>query len=281
MAEQLSDHRIHESEAVYRIALGLEYDGSAYNGWQVQPHAPSIQGALAAAASAVANEPVTIFGAGRTDTGVHATMQVAHFDTRAERDTESWRRGINSHLPDDINVHWVRPVPETFSARFSALSRAYRYLIVNRATGVALDRQRAWWVRAPLDVSRMQQAAAHLLGEHDFNAFRAVSCQAPSSVRSLTDIRLTRYGACIAFDVRGNAFLHHMIRNIMGTLVKVGKGEAEPGWVAELLKLRDRRLSGMTAPAHGLYFVDVVYPEDYALPTSAAPVLPTTGELYF
>jgi tRNA pseudouridine38-40 synthase len=127
----------------------------------------------------------------------------------------------------------------------------------------------------------MQQAATHLLGEHDFNAFRAASCQAPSSVRTLTDIRLTRSVTCIAFDVRGNAFLHHMIRNIMGTLVKVGKGEADPEWVAEVLKLRDRRLSGMTAPAHGLYFVDVVYPQDYGLPTSAAPVLPTTGELCF
>jgi len=281
MSEQLTDSNPNKSDAIYRVALGLEYDGSAYNGWQVQPHAPSIQGALAAAAAVVANEPVTIFGAGRTDTGVHATMQVAHFDTHAERDTESWRRGINSNLPDDINVHWVRPVPDTFSARFSALSRAYRYLIVNRPTGVALDRHRVWWVRTPLNVARMQEAAAHLLGEHDFDAFRAASCQAPSSVRTLSEISLTHFGTCIALDVRGNAFLHHMIRNIMGTLVKVGKGEADPYWVAELLERRDRRLSGMTAPPQGLYFVDVVYPQDYGLPSCAAPVLPTTGEVYF
>ena len=281
MGDMSSATNTPETDSLYRIALGLEYDGSAYNGWQMQPHAPSIQASLAEAASVVAAESVAMVGAGRTDTGVHATMQVAHFDTHALRDPESWRRGINSNLPADINVHWVRAVPDTFHARFTAVSRAYRYLVLNRVSGSALDRQRAWWVRAPLDLMRMQEAAAHLLGKHDFNAFRASSCQSNSPVRTILELSLRQDASCITLDVRGDAFLHHMIRNIMGTLVKVGAGNAPPDWVAELLAMRDRKLSGITAPPHGLYFVDVVYPEEFDLPSSAASVSPLTGDLLF
>ena len=281
MGDMSSATHTPEIDSLYRIAVGLEYDGSAYNGWQMQPHAPSIQASLAEAASVVAAEPIAVIGAGRTDTGVHATMQVAHFDTRARRDPESWRRGINSNLPADINVHWARAVPDTFHARFTAVSRAYRYLILNRVSGSALDRKHAWWVREALDVVSMQEAATHLLGKHDFNAFRAASCQSNSAVRTIYELSLRQNASCITLDVRGDAFLHHMIRNIMGTLVKVGAGNASPDWVAELLAMRDRKLSGVTAPAHGLYFVDVIYPTEFGLPTSAANVSPLTGDLLF
>ncbi len=281
MSEAFKTLKNEKGDAGYRIALGLEYDGTAYNGWQVQPHAPSVQAELAKAAAVVANEPVAVYGAGRTDTGVHATMQVAHFDTTALRSDDSWRRGINSHLPDDINVHWARPVDNSFSARFSAESRAYRYLILNRSTGAALDRARAWWVRQPLDVAAMQDAASCLIGEHDFSAFRASSCQAPTPMRCLTDVELSSDGAYVALDVRGNAFLHHMIRNITGTLVRVGLEEEPPEWVAEVLASRDRTLSGVTAPAHGLYFTDVAYPARYGLPRGSFPLAPVTGQLRF
>ena len=281
MGDMSSATHTPEIDSLYRIAVGLEYDGSAYNGWQMQPHAPSIQASLAEAASVVAAEPIAVIGAGRTDTGVHATMQVAHFDTRARRDPESWRRGINSNLPADINVHWARAVPDTFHARFTAVSRAYRYLILNRVSGSALDRKHAWWVREALDVVSMQEAATHLLGKHDFNAFRAASCQSNSAVRTIYELSLRQNASCITLDVRGDAFLHHMIRNIMGTLVKVGAGNASPDWVAELLAMRDRKLSGVTAPAHGLYFVDVIYPKEFGLPSSAANVSPLTGDLLF
>ncbi len=281
MGSKAPQVEIEESDAVYRVALGLEYDGSNYNGWQMQPHAPSIQETLAKAASVVANEPVAVFGAGRTDTGVHATMQVAHFDTHALRDQEGWRRGINSNLPNDINVHWVRPVSHEFNARFSAVSRAYRYLLLNCRSGTAIDRKRVWCVSQPLDFDAMREAAAHLVGKHDFDAFRASSCQSKSAVRTILNLELSQYGDCIALDVRGNAFLHHMIRNIMGSLVRVGTGDAEPEWIRLILESRDRTLSGITAPPQGLYFVDVVYPEEFALPVNGAAVSPVVNHLPF
>jgi tRNA pseudouridine38-40 synthase len=270
-----------KSGRLYRIALGLEYDGSNYNGWQMQPHAPSIQEALANAISIVANEPVKVFGAGRTDTGVHATMQVAHFDTVALRDQDSWRRGINSNLPEDINIHWVRPVTAEFNARFSAVSRAYRYLLLNRITGTAIDRKRVWCISSVLNFEAMREAAAYLVGTHDFDAFRASSCQSKSAVRTILNLKLTQNGDSIALDVRGNAFLHHMIRNIMGSLVRVGSGDAEPDWIRFILESRDRTLSGITAPPQGLYFVDVVYPDSFALPANGTPVSPIVEQSPF
>lgn len=248
-----------------RLAIGIEYDGTAYNGWQIQPHAPSVQQYLNEAISAVAAEPIECVGAGRTDTGVHATGQVAHFDTRARRRARSWLLGINSNLPADINVTWVADVNEDFHARFSARSRSYRYVILNRPVRSALLRHRAWWVLKPLDEQRMQQAAESLLGEHDFSSFRAAACQAGSPVRTITELRVSREQAFIYVDCSANAFLHHMVRNLVGSLARVGCGDEGVDWIAEVLAARDRKVSGITAPAAGLTLTAVGYP-DFALP---------------
>ncbi len=247
-------------EPPFRLAIGIEYDGTAYNGWQVQPHAPSVQAALNAAISVVADEPVECVGAGRTDTGVHATGQVAHFDTSARRAQRSWLLGINSNLPPDINLLWVRPVPADFHARFSAGSRSYRYRVLNRSVRSALYRHRAWWVRQPLELAPMEEAALALLGEHDFSSFRASACQAKSPVRTMTQFRVVRAGDWFTFECTANAFLHHMVRNLVGSLVRVGSGEEAPGWIADVLAARDRRVSGITAPAAGLTLTGVAYP---------------------
>lgn len=250
-----------------RLAIGIEYDGTAYNGWQIQPHAPSIQESLNNAVSVVADAPVEVVGAGRTDTGVHATAQVAHFDTGAVRSERSWLLGINSNLPPDISIHWVARVPAEFHARFAARSRSYRYLILNTPVRSALYRHRAWWVLKPLDAQRMHEAAQVLLGEHDFSSFRAAACQASSPVRTMTAIDVQRYGDIIAIDCSANAFLHHMVRNLAGSLMRIGSGEAESGWLAEILAAKDRTVSGMTAPAGGLTLTAVDYP-DFRLPAS-------------
>ncbi|MFQ5634287.1 MAG: tRNA pseudouridine(38-40) synthase TruA [Gammaproteobacteria bacterium] len=253
------------------IALGVEYDGTAYCGWQIQPHAPSIQQSLADAVSVVANEPVRCIGAGRTDTGVHASGQVAHFDTTAERGRRAWLRGINSNLPADISVFNVWPVGADFHARYSATARAYRYVILNRPARSALERHRAWWVHRSLDVDAMKQAASRLLGEHDFSSFRAAGCQAHSAVRKLHRLDIMRSAERIFIDCEANAFLHHMVRNIAGSLVRIGHGEADARWLAELLERRDRRLAGVTAPACGLTLTRVDYPERFGIDTGAMP----------
>ena len=248
-----------------RLAIGIEYDGTAYNGWQIQPHAPSIQQSLNEAISVVADEPVQCVGAGRTDTGVHATGQVAHFDTRAERAERSWLLGINSNLPADINVTWVRQTDQEFHARFSARSRSYRYVILNRPVRSALERHRSWWFMQPLDEQRMREGAALLVGEHDFSSFRAASCQANSPVRTITELTVRRDAQHIYVDCSANAFLHHMVRNLVGSLARVGCGDATVDWLAEVLAARDRRVSGITAPAAGLTLTAVGYP-DFSLP---------------
>lgn len=249
-----------ELQSRQRYALCVEYDGSAYNGWQIQPHAPSIQQALNEAISVVANEQVECTGAGRTDTGVHAAGQIVHFDSSGQRSLRSWLLGVNSNLPPDIAVIWVRPVSSEFHARFSAISRTYRYVILNRPVRSALERNRAWWVHAPLDLERMQAAANFLIGEHDFSAFRAASCQSHSAVRQMAELSVSRSGQNIIIYCRANAFLHHMVRNIVGSLVRVGKAEEKPEWMSYLLKAADRRVSGMTAPAAGLTLMEIGYP---------------------
>jgi len=243
-----------------RFAIGVEYDGSAYNGWQIQPHAPSIQQCLNEAVSVVANSLTECTGAGRTDTGVHASGQVAHFDSAARRTLRSWLMGINSNLPEDISVQWVKSVQPDFHARFSAVARYYRYVIVNRPIRSALERLYAAWVFQPLDHERMAAAAAALVGEHDFSSFRASSCQAHSAVRTLTDLKVSREGDRIYIECGANAFLHHMVRNIVGSLVRVGKGEEQVTWIREILESRDRTVAGMTAPAAGLTLTGVDYP---------------------
>lgn len=249
-----------------RFAAGLEYDGTGYAGWQVQSHAPSVQGALNAAIAAVADHAVSTLAAGRTDAGVHATAQVVHFDSHAVRSNRSWLLGINSNLPDDIAVRWVVPVPDHFHARHAALSRTYCYFISLAPVRPALARHRAWWVREPLEPVAMQAAAARLAGEHDFSAFRGAGCQAKSPVRRLDvlDVRPVDGGLWVV--ARATGFLHHMVRNLVGTLVAVGRGEREPASVSSLLAGRDRRLAPPTAPPQGLYLAAVDYPAEYGLP---------------
>lgn len=259
------------SGATTRLALLVEYDGASYSGWQVQSHAPSVQVALGEAISAVANETVKCTGAGRTDAGVHASGQVAHFDTRADRSLRSWLLGINSNLADDIGVQWVAHVPDEFHARFSALSRSYRYTILNQPVRSPLARDRAWWVREPLDLEAMKIALAVLRGEHDFTSFRAAACQAHSPVRTIQDIEIDRDGDRIVLNCRANAFLHHMVRNIVGSLLPIGLGERDSNWFADVLAARDRKAAGMTAPPHGLCLTAVEYAENFALDTAERP----------
>lgn len=253
----------------FRIALGVEYDGTAYNGWQRQRNGVGVQALLEKALSQVANEPIEVNCAGRTDTGVHACGQVVHFDTRVERSTRGWLLGANSNLPDDINASWARCVNADFHARFSATARHYRYQILNQPVRSSLYRQRAWWVYPELDVHAMQAGADHLLGEHDFSAFRAAGCRASTPFREVTSFTVERNQHWITLDISANAFLQHMVRNITGTLVAVGAGQHSPRWVEQILQGRDRKQSGIAAPAHGLTLVGVSYPADFALPDYA------------
>lgn len=254
-----------------RIALGIEYDGTAYNGWQRQKSGIGIQALVEAAVSSVANEDVEVVCAGRTDAGVHASAQVAHFDTDANRSERNWLLGVNSELPDDINVNWVRFVDDEFHARYSARSRTYRYLILNRAVRSALSRRRAWWVLDPLDEQAMHEAAEYLLGEHDFSAFRATGCQASTAVRKVQLAEVSRNGEWLGITVTANAFLKHMMRNMTGVLVAIGKGGAEPAWAKTVLESRDRKKGGVTAPAHGLMLAAVDYPPQFNIPAGPDP----------
>lgn len=250
-----------------RVAVILEYDGSRFHGWQYQKQGHrSVAGVLQQAIEAVANESVEMVCAGRTDAGVHAAYQVVHFDTAVSRSLRSWVLGINSHLPGDVRVHWAGDAPADFSARFSATARRYRYLIADTPVRPALFRDAISWTHRPLDATAMHRAAQVLRGEHDFSAFRAAGCQARSASRYIEDIRVWRQGAFVLLDITANAFLHHMVRNIAGTLMTVGKGDAPESWVGEVLERQDRRQAGITAPPQGLYLVDVRYPEHFGIP---------------
>lgn len=252
-----------------RIAVGLEYDGTDFVGWQVQRNGRSVQGALEAAVSAVADQRVSVTGAGRTDAGVHARCQVAHFDTHAERTSRQWLLGINSNLSEDAAVRWVRPLDADFHARRSATARRYRYRILERKTRSALLRHRTWWQREALDCGAMTAAASALLGERDFSAFRAAGCQSKTPMRRLTSVALYRADGLLHLEFEANAFLHHMVRNLVGVLVEVGRGDAPPHWAAEVLAARDRTRGGVTAPPQGLTLVGVRYPSRYGLPPPA------------
>lgn len=254
-----------------RYALGVEYDGSDFLGWQrlSQPGEdgpPTLQGALEAALAFVADSHVDTVCAGRTDAGVHAQCQVVHFDSSAQRSPRGWMLGATSRLPDAVCVRWCVPVADDFHARFSARARRYRYRILNRPVRPALGRQWLSWVRQPLDTAAMHRAAQSLRGEQDFSAFRTVHCQAPHARRELQHIAVERNGDEVVVDVQANAFLHHMVRNIVGSLLEVGSGERPEAWIAEVLASRDRTVAGATAPAAGLVFVGPRYPREWNLP---------------
>jgi len=250
--------------------MGIEYDGSAFHGWQLQDQARTVQAVVEAAVARVADHPVRVHCAGRTDRGVHAEEQVIHFDTQARRSERSWVLGTNVNLPPDVAVTWTSPVAPAFHARFSALARHYRYRILCRPTRPALARERGLWLHQDLELERMQAAARSLAGEHDFSSFRALGCQAKSPVRQVHYCELSREGEWLELRIGANGFLHHMVRNIVGVLVAIGRGEAEISWVEELLLIRDRTRGGVTAPPQGLYFVRADYPAEFALPQRRA-----------
>ncbi|MBQ6656949.1 MAG: tRNA pseudouridine(38-40) synthase TruA [Ottowia sp.] len=262
-----------------RIALGLNYAGSNYLGWQSQPEGRTVQDVLEAALARFAGERVRTLCAGRTDTGVHALGQVVHFDSSVQREEFSWVRGVNAFLPPDVAVQWARVAPDGFHARSCALSRRYSYLLLQSRVRGALEARRAGWSFRPLDGAAMREAAQLLLGEHDFSSFRAAGCQAPSPVKTLLRLDISQCGAYWRFDFEGNAFLHHMIRNIMGCLVAVGQGLKPPQWMGEVLAARRRSAAWSTFSADGLYFLGPRYAPEWGMPerTPAFDWLPAPG----
>lgn len=256
-----------------RIALMVEYDGSQYHGWQAQTGLRTVQSALESSLSRVADQDVSVVCAGRTDTGVHATNQIIHFDCDKERNIRAWIHGANSFLPKDVCVRWGREMPETFHARYSALSRSYRYVIHNVTVRPALFRGNVTWQYRQLDHRLMQEASQALLGEQDFTSFRAIECQSKTPMRNVHHLQVTRKGDLVVIDITANAFLHHMVRNIAGTLIAVGSLRKPVAWVEEVLRAKDRKLGAETAPPYGLYLVGVTYPQEFSIPTQLASPL--------
>ncbi len=263
-------------ESMHRVALGIEYKGADFHGFQVQPNGvKTVQQVLEMALSKVADEQITLVCAGRTDAGVHATNQVIHFDTLAVRPEKAWLRGTRPYLPDSVSVRWAREVKPQFHARFSALNRTYRYLLSDAKAPSALLYDQVTWSPRPLNIEPMRKAAAYLVGRHDFTSFRATQCQAKSPVRTIEYLHLVRRDDLIVLEIQANAFLHHMVRNIVGVLLTVGTGDKPPEWVVDVLTARDRSAGGSTAKPNGLYLVGVNYPQEFDLPRC----LP--GPLYF
>lgn len=263
-------------EGMRRFALCVEYDGAAFHGFQVQPSGvATVQQSLQEALSQVAAEPITLVCAGRTDAGVHATAQIIHFDTLALRPEKAWVLGTRAHLPGSISVHWAKEVAPQFHARFSAMSRTYRYLFTDRRRASGLLHRQMTFVHRVLNVELMQQGAAYLIGEHDFTSFRAAQCQAHSPVRSIRHLHIQRRGDLIVLEVQANAFLHHMVRNIVGVLIAIGAGDAAPDWAGQVLAACNRNAGGVTAKPDGLYLVGVEYPSIFNLPASVP------GPLFF
>ncbi|THB69399.1 MAG: tRNA pseudouridine(38-40) synthase TruA [Gammaproteobacteria bacterium] len=253
-----------------KLAACVEYDGTDFHGWQTQSSGcRTVQSEIEAAISKVANEPVAVTCSGRTDKGVHGFGQVIHFETNAIRDERSWTLGITTNLPRDIGVSWVMPVKDDFNARFSALSRRYRYVIYQSMVRPSILRHRVCWSCRRLDAMLMHKGAQHLLGEHDFSSFRAAECQAAHPLRDMQFVDVSSEGDYIYIDIQANAFLHHMVRNIAGVLIQVGEGRQDSPWVKQVLEARDRTAADITAPAQGLYFVSVKYPDEYLIPESS------------
>jgi len=259
-----------------RLALGLSYNGQPYHGWQCQPDGNTVQDHLEAALCRFATQPISTLCAGRTDAGVHGLMQVVHFDPPVQREPFAWVRGTNAFLPPDIAVQWVRPVPATFHARASALARRYAYILLESPVRPSVEAGRVGWVFRPLALHAMRAAAQVLLGEHDFSSFRAAACQAVSPVKTLTRLSITRRPtndgeSCYwRFEFEANAFLHHMIRNIMGCLIAIGEGRKPPEWMDQVLQARSRRVAAPTFAPHGLYFLGPIYAPEWGLPTRVA-----------
>lgn len=251
---------------VVRVALCVEYAGDAFEGWQSQRHGRTVQDVLEAAIARIAGESVRLQVAGRTDTGVHATAQVAHFDTHARRPLTAWIRGVNTYLPRTVVVRWAVEVDDRFHARFLAYERVYRYILVNSPSRPAAMAGKVGWFHPPLDEARMAEAARLLVGKHDFSAFRASCCQSKTPVRVMYDVQVSRAGDYFALDFRANGFLHHMVRNLVGALVYIGKGHYSPEWLGEVLESGDRSLAAPTFEAAGLYLCGVAYPPDWPLP---------------
>ena len=249
-----------------RIALGIEYNGASFRGWQIQPGGGTVQDVLQRALAQIAGMPVNVVCAGRTDAGVHATGQVVHFDTPLDRPLTAWVRGVNTFLPESVAVRWAQPVEPEFHARFSAYARRYRYLLLNRSQRPGVQCGRVGWCHQALDEVRMQAAAEMLLGEHDFSSFRAAECQAKSPRKTMQLARVRQVGELIVFDFEANAFLHHMVRNLVGSLVYIGQGREPVTWMQTLLEVRDRRAAAPTFAAEGLYLVGVRYEGHWALP---------------
>lgn len=261
-----------------RIALGIEYDGARFAGWQSQTHRNTVQDVVETALARIADHDVRVACAGRTDAGVHALAQVAHFDTATVRPDSAWVRGVNAHLPPQVAVRWAKVVNDDFHARFSARSRAYRYVLLNRSVRPALLAGQVGWFHQPLDIEAMRTAATCLIGEHDFSAFRAAECQAKSPIKHLYRADVSAQGDCLIFDFHANAFLHHMIRNLVGSLVYIGKGKHPPAWLGELLAERLRTRAAPTFAADGLYFAGVEYDAGWQLPDTGR-MMPTPGVL--
>lgn len=253
-----------------RIALGVEYDGSNFHGWQIQDGVRTVQACLEQALSTVADHPVRVHCAGRTDAGVHATGQVVHFETDAVRTMRSWVFGSNANMPHDINLLWAKEIPDGFHARFSAIGRHYRYEIINRMTRSALQRDHMVWYHYPLDEKLMQEAGQYLVGRHDFSSYRALGCQAKSPVKTVHELQVVRQGDRVAIEIHANAFLHHMVRNIAGVLMTIGRGQQPPVWAQKVLSYKDRTLGGVTAKPQGLYLTQVDYPVEFELPAEEA-----------
>ena len=249
-----------------RIALGIEYDGRPWCGWQSQPGGCGIQDQLEVALAKIAGHPLRTHAAGRTDTGVHALVQVVHFDTEADRPVSAWVRGVNAFLPGGVRVRWAHPVADGFHARFSARQRSYQYLLINQPVAPAIMDGRAGWYHRPLNVDAMRLAAAHLVGEHDFSAFRAAECQAKSPVKHLYHADVRREGDCLLFEFRASAFLHHQVRNMVGALIYVGNGNHPPEWMAALMLEKNRTLAPPTFDAAGLYLAGIDYDSQWELP---------------
>jgi tRNA pseudouridine38-40 synthase len=253
-----------------RLALGISYNGQAYEGWQSQPSGRTVQDRLEAALTQFADQPISTLCAGRTDAGVHGLMQVVHFDTPLQREEFSWIRGTNRFLPADIAVQWAKPVSDAFHSRASATARRYAYVVLESPVRPSIDAGRVGWVFRPLDAGAMQQAAALLIGQHDFSSFRAAACQARTPVKTMNGVTIARHGSYWRFEFEADAFLHHMIRNIMGCLLVIGQGQQPPQWMSQVLAARDRDAAAPTFSPDGLYFLGPVYGPEWNLPSRTA-----------